>query len=140
MGTQSPNINLALVSSSEGATPFRDWVDMLTGETEDSNMMIIDREIGEQKTASSAHYGNKEIHVDSEEKGIWDNKADLIRGYYSEGTFYKDADKADAITPSATSIYMDQTDDKNLLYAYDTETGYFPLTTPEPDLDFGAWG
>lgn len=140
MGTQSPNINLALVSSSEGTTLFRDWVDMLTGDTEDSNMMIIDKEIGKQKTESSAHYKNTEIHVDSDEKGIWDNKADLIRGYYSEGTFYKDADKADAITPSATSIYMDQTDDKNLLYAYDAETGYFPLTTPEPDLDFGSWG
>lgn len=142
MSNTTPNIGLTLVSSTEGTFLISDWIDLLTGNltTDESNMQIIDREVGAAKTNIAGHTSNLQVHVTSNDKSVWNNKNELIRGYYSGGSFYEDADHSQTITPKETALYVDLL--KNTLYVWNTSTSqYDPVASGgETDSDYGTWG
>lgn len=141
MSTKSSNLGLTLVNSNEGATRFKDWVDLLTGTAETSNMQIIDAAVGQVEQSLSQHVANMTIHVSVGDKEAWNSKIALVQGYYSGGNFYEEADHLTLITPNDKSLFVDNTGENKVLYGWDAVSQtYYPLGSGEESLDFGTWG
>lgn len=141
MSTKSSNLGLTLVNSNEGATRFKDWVDLLTGTAETSNMQIIDAAVGQAEQSLSQHVANMTIHVSVGDKEAWNSKIALVQGYYSGGNFYEEADHLTLVTPNDKSLFVDNTGENKVLYGWDAVSQtYYPLGSGEESLDFGTWG
>lgn len=142
MSEKTINLELNLANSSEAEKLVADWIDELTGTNSNSNMQKIDAAYGEIDTTLSSHTGNSNIHITSEEKSKWTNKANLVRGYFLDGGFYNDALKSEEITPSELDVYLDL--NTKTLYMWDsTEGEYFPVSSNQPEdttIDGGTWG
>lgn len=138
----TPNLGLQLTSSSESSVYFKDWVDGLTGNGNDSNMNILDREVGNAKTTLNNHTSNLVVHVSSDDKLVWNKKANIVRGYLYEGSFYQDAQHGTMLTPSESAVYVDITDGSNILYIWDTVVeAYDPIAGEGGSgSDYGTWG
>lgn len=142
MSEKTTNLALNLANSSEAEKLVADWIDELTGTNSNSNMQKIDAAYGEIDTTLSNHTGNSNIHITSEEKSEWTSKANLVKGYFLDGDFYKDALKSEEITPSELDIYLDL--NTKILYVWDsTEGTYFPVSSNKSEgmtIDGGTWG
>lgn len=138
--SKTQNLGLELTDSTEGSVLFKDWMDDLTGTKSTSNMQILDGEVGGVKTNLSSHTSNMGIHVSSNDKQTWNGKAEIVRGYYYNGSFYEEEAHSTQLTPSANAFYIDLGDEDGTMYTWEATTSSYVPVSSGADSDYGTWG
>lgn len=143
MSATTQRLNLVVTNSSESETIVTEWIDGLTGygQPSQSNMEKIDDAFGLLDDELKEHTEDEQIHVTGTNKNNWNDKANLVRGYYDGISFYVDSGHQSIITPVISSAYVDLTGGGNYLYVWDANTSsYVAVSSPSTLLDCGTWG
>ena len=141
MSTTSKNLGLSLTNSSESEILVLDWIDGISGygKPSPSNMEIIDTKFGELENDTDNHISNNQIHVTSEDKTSWNNKAMIYKGYYNGTNFYEDEGFQTLIPNNSNAIYYDLLNNMSA-YLWNTEESKYILSSQNIDTDYGTWG